>query len=67
MKSCSPPRVIRSYDVLHNGIRLAKGKMLVTAQTEGAPEGLRVDVDGNLLVRWLIGNLMFHESTREAG
>jgi gluconolactonase len=42
------PRVIRAYDVVEEGARLDGGKTLITAEPEGTPDGLRVDVDGNL-------------------
>jgi gluconolactonase len=41
--------------VIHNGTQLAKGSTLVTAEPEGTPDGLRVDVDGNLWVGWGMG------------
>lgn len=49
------PRVIRSYDVIDNGTRLDKGSVLITAEEKGTPDGLRVDVDGNLWVGWGMG------------
>lgn len=47
------PRVIRSFDV--KGTKLAEGKTLITAEPDGTPDGLRVDVDGNLWVGWGMG------------
>ncbi|MGE3780525.1 MAG: SMP-30/gluconolactonase/LRE family protein [Pirellulaceae bacterium] len=49
------PRVIRAYDVVENGRQLAHGRSLITAEANGTPDGLRVDVDGNLWVGWGMG------------
>jgi gluconolactonase len=49
------PRVIRAYDVVAGGTRLARMRTLVKAEPQGAPDGLRVDVDGNLWVGWGMG------------
>lgn len=49
------PRVIRAYEVTDGGTRLGKGPVLVTAEEKGTPDGLRVDVDGNLWVGWGMG------------
>ena len=49
------PRVIRVYDVMDNGSRIANGRTLVTAEPNGTPDGMRVDVDGNLWVGWGMG------------
>ncbi len=48
------PRVIRCFDVV-DGTRLANGRTLVTAEPDGTPDGLRVDVDGNLWIGWGMG------------
>ena len=48
------PRVIRAYDVA-GGTRLSNGRTLITAETNGTPDGLRVDVDGNLWIGWGMG------------
>jgi gluconolactonase len=50
------PRVIRAYDVLDGGVRLGTSRVLVTAQANGTPDGLRCDVDGNLWVGWGMGD-----------
>jgi gluconolactonase len=47
------PRVIRTFDV--KGNKLEGGKTLITAEADGTPDGLRVDVDGNLWVGWGMG------------
>ena len=49
------PRVIRVYDVPADGRTLTGGRPLITAQPNGTPDGLRVDVDGNLWVGWGMG------------
>lgn len=55
------PRVIRVFDVSADGAQLVGGKdgsggrTLVTAEADGTPDGLRVDVDGNLWVGWGMG------------
>jgi gluconolactonase len=49
------PRVIRVYDVVENGTQLANMRPLITAEQNGTPDGLRVDVDGNLWVGWGMG------------
>lgn len=52
----STPRVIRVYDVVERGARLANGRTLITAEPGGTPDGMRIDVDGNLWVGWGMGN-----------
>ena len=49
------PRVIRVYDVIDGGTGVAKPRALITAEPTGTPDGLRVDVDGNLWVGWGMG------------
>jgi gluconolactonase len=49
------PRVIRAYDVVDGGTGVANGRVLVTAEAEGTPDGMRADVDGNLWVGWGMG------------
>jgi gluconolactonase len=49
------PRVIRSFEVVQSGAQLAGGSTLITAEPDGTPDGLRVDVDGNLWVGWGMG------------
>lgn len=48
------PRVIRGYDV-GRGSQLTNPRTIVTAEPDGTPDGLRVDVDGNLWVGWGMG------------
>lgn len=49
------PRVIRVYDVAGGGTRLTGMRILITAETNGTPDGMRIDVDGNLWVGWGMG------------
>ena len=48
------PRVIRVFDVI-GGTRLSAGRVFITADTAGTPDGFRVDVDGNLWCGWGMG------------
>src|SRR5262249_17917145 len=49
------PRVIRVYDVVDSGTKLANGKAFVTCETAETPDGFRCDTDGNLWCGWGIG------------
>jgi gluconolactonase len=49
------PRVIRAYDVADKSAKLANGRVLITAEPNGTPDGLRCDVDGNLWIGWGMG------------
>jgi gluconolactonase len=49
------PRVIRAYDVADGGTRLTGMRVLITAEDKGTPDGLRIDVDGNLWCGWGMG------------
>ena len=49
------PRVIRAYRVVEGGARLADPRVLVTAEPNGTPDGLRIDVDGNFWCGWGMG------------
>ncbi len=49
------PRVIRVFDVVNGGKQLANSRTLITAEPNGTPDGLRVDVDGNLWIGWGMG------------
>ena len=49
------PRVIRVFDVVAGGLQLANSRTLITAEPDGSPDGLRVDVDGNLWAGWGMG------------
>ncbi len=48
------PRSILAYDVVDGGARIANKRKLIDAGP-GTPDGLRVDVDGNLWVGWGMG------------
>jgi gluconolactonase len=52
----STPRLIRVYDVVENGTRIANMRPLITPENGGTPDGLRVDVDGNLWCGWGMGS-----------
>ena len=49
------PPVIRIYDVVDGGTRLSAMRVLITAEPNGTPDGMRVDTDGNLWVGWGMG------------
>jgi gluconolactonase len=49
------PRVIRVYDVVSDGAKLAGGKAFVTCEGPETPDGFRCDVDGNLWCGWGMG------------
>jgi gluconolactonase len=49
------PRVIRVFDVVENGTKLANGRTFITAEPGGTPDGFRCDVDGNLWCGWGMG------------
>ncbi len=54
--SRATPREIHAYDVIDDGTRLANGRVLITAEEGGTPDGFRVDVDGNLWCGWGMGS-----------
>lgn len=49
------PRVVRVYDVTPDGTGVGNSRTLITAENGGTPDGLRVDVDGNLWIGWGMG------------
>jgi gluconolactonase len=49
------PRSIFVYTVTDNGTRIADRRPLIVAADNGTPDGLRVDVDGNLWCGWGMG------------
>ncbi|MBI1778030.1 MAG: SMP-30/gluconolactonase/LRE family protein [Proteobacteria bacterium] len=53
-----PNRQILAYDVV-DGVKLAKGRVLIDAGPGGTPDGFRVDVDGNLWCGWGMGTAEF--------
>ena len=48
------PRSVHVFDVVERGTRLANKRRLIDAGP-GTPDGLRVDVDGNLWIGWGMG------------
>ena len=50
------PRVIRAYELTDGGRRLTNMRVLLRADDNGTPDGLRVDVDGNLWLGWGMGS-----------
>jgi gluconolactonase len=56
VESGKVPRTIFVYDVVDDGAKLARGRVLITAEQEGTPDGFRVDVDGNLWCGWGMGS-----------
>ena len=46
------PRVIRAFDVVDEGRRLANNRVFVQCAEGERPDGFRVDVDGNLWCGW---------------
>src|SRR5437868_3280391 len=55
VESGAVPRRIWIYDVVDDGTKLANGRIFITAETDGAPDGFRCDVDGNLWAGWGMG------------
>ncbi len=51
----APNRLIRAFDVVDGGTRLANNRVLINAGP-GTPDGFRVDVDGNLWCGWGMGD-----------
>jgi gluconolactonase len=54
VESRSVPRKIHRYDVV-GGTKLTNRRLLIDAEPNGAPDGFRVDVDGNLWCGWGMG------------
>jgi gluconolactonase len=46
------PRLIRVYDVVGDGTKLANGRVFVTCEPGANADGYRCDVDGNLWCGW---------------
>ena len=51
LESRARPRLIRVFDVVDDGMRLANDRMFINAG-EGTPDGFRCDVEGNLWCGW---------------
>ena len=47
--------MVRAYDVTQNGTRLDHARTFITAETNGTPDGMRVDIDGNIWCGWGMG------------
>ena len=54
--SRATPREIHGYAVVDDGTKIANGRVLITAEADGTPDGFRVDVDGNLWCGWGMGS-----------
>ena len=50
------PRVVKVYDAVDGGTRLSNGRVFLTAEPNGTPDGFRIDVDGNLWMGWGMGS-----------
>jgi gluconolactonase len=50
-----PNRLIRAFDVLDGGKKLAKNRVFIDAEA-GTPDGFRVDIHGNLWCGWGMGD-----------
>lgn len=51
----APNRLIRAFDVVDDGTRLANNRVFINAGA-GTPDGFRVDVEGNLWCGWGMGD-----------
>jgi gluconolactonase len=49
------PRVLRVFDVMEDGTRLANSRSFYQCQAPETPDGFRVDTDGNLWCGWGMG------------
>jgi gluconolactonase len=50
----SPNRLIRAFDVVDGGQKLARNRVFIDAEA-GSPDGFRVDIEGNLWCGWGMG------------
>ena len=55
VESGTTPRRIHVFDLSDDGRQLRNGRLFLTADTEGTPDGFRCDVDGNLWAGWGMG------------
>ncbi|MGE4242842.1 SMP-30/gluconolactonase/LRE family protein [Ramlibacter sp.] len=62
-----PHRAIWAYDVAADGRTLSNKKKLVSADDHGAPDGFRVDTDGNLWCGWGSGGALQDTPTEMHG
>ncbi|HUN49816.1 MAG TPA: SMP-30/gluconolactonase/LRE family protein [Candidatus Sulfotelmatobacter sp.] len=73
VESGSTPRRIWVHDVIDDGNRLTNARIFVDAGPDGAPDGFRCDVDGNLWAGWggmnpgLDGVMIFSPSGQAIG
>jgi gluconolactonase len=51
-----PNRLISAFDMVDGGRRIANRRVLIDAGPGGTPDGMRVDVDGNLWCGWGMGS-----------
>lgn len=51
----TPNRLIRAFDVVADGTKLANNRVLIDAEG-GTPDGFRVDIEGNLWCGWGMGS-----------
>ena len=66
------PRLIRVYDVVDDGTKLANSRAFVTCEAEETPDGFRCDIDGNLWCGWgtapaLDGVVVFNPDGKRIG
>jgi len=66
------PRLIRVYDVVDDGTKLASSRAFVTCEADETPDGFRCDVDGNLWCGWgtapaLDGVVVFNPDGKRIG
>jgi len=52
VESRSEPRRILAFDLTEDGLIIGNGKVLIDAGPHGTPDGLRIDIDGNLWCGW---------------
>jgi gluconolactonase len=52
VEAAANPRVIRVFDVVEDGTKLANSRVFYQAKPGERPDGFRVDVDGNLWCGW---------------
>jgi gluconolactonase len=52
VESRSEPRVILAFEVASGGERLSNRRLLIDSGPNGAPDGFRCDIDGNLWCGW---------------
>jgi gluconolactonase len=56
IESGAKPGKIRAYDLMSGGTALTNGRILISADDHGTPDGMRIDVDGNLWCGWGMGD-----------